>query len=385
MSFSSLHALARSVRARLSAPGDRSARRLVGALALAASAASAACDPFNTGFDDVEGARTYRASRVVPASQRLGPSGAPLLRIMNYNVKFAGARIDFFFDCHGDEVLMKKSTVFRNLEGLAAKINQVDPDVLVVQEVDIASKRSAYVDQVQWLLDHTALNYAVYASQWRADYVPSDGLGPVDSGNAILSKFPLTNGTRIALSLRTDQSALERYFYLRRNLLTADLEVDPPVRLVAVHAEAYSKDGTKKEHIERFEAELDAAPGIVIGAGDLNTLPPGSDVVSGFPDSVCTNEDFVADDYSAEDTWLVSLYEDYTPAIPLADYHADNSAYFSHTTDKDGTWNRMLDYVFTNARVVPGSGLVHQDESRGGMATMPLSDHAPITVEVELP
>ncbi len=357
-----------------------------GALLLFASALLvAACDPFHTGFDDVEGAQSYTASTIKPAELTYGASGNVRLRVMNYNVKFGGGRIDFFFDCHDDRVLMKRSEVERNLEGLAAKINQVDPDVLIIQEVDINSKRAAYLDQVQWLLDHTTLNYAVYGSQWRADYVPSDGLGAVDSGNAILSKFPLTNGTRIALSLRTDQSDIERYFYLKRNVLRADLDIDPPVRIVAVHAEAYSKDGTKLEHIERFKQELDEAPGLVIGAGDLNTLPPDSEKTSGFPDSVCTDEDFIADDYSAEGDWLKPLYADYNAAIPLADYQADNARYFSHTTDSRGFWNRMLDYVFTNANVVEGSGLVHQDTAHGGMDTMPLSDHAPVSVELELP
>ncbi len=362
----------------------RRARR--GALfVLAAALLVTACDPFHTGFDDVEGAQSYAASTIKPAELSHGASGNVRLRVMNYNVKFGGGRIDFFFDCHGDRVLMKKSEVERNLEGLAAKINQVDPDVLIVQEVDINSKRAAYLDQVQWLLDHTNLNYAVYGSQWKADYVPSDGLGAVDSGNAILSKFPLKNGTRIALSLRTDQSDIERYFYLKRNVLRADLDIDPPVRIVAVHAEAYSKDGTKLEHIERFKQELDDAPGLVIGAGDLNTLPPGSEKTSGFSDSVCPDEAFIADDYSAEADWLSPLYADYDAAIPLADYQADNTRYFSHTTDSHGFWNRMLDYVFTNADVVEGSGLVHQDTAHGGMDTMPLSDHAPVSVEIELP
>lgn len=354
-------------------------------LGLVGAALLAACDPFNTGFDDVEGARSYTAARIEPAELSRGASGKVRLRVMNYNVKFGGGRVDFFFDCHGDRVLMKKSEVVKNLEGIAGKINQVDPDVLIVQEIDVGSKRAAYVDQVKWLLDHTNLNYAVYASQWKADYVPSDGIGAVDSGNAILSKFPLKNGTRIALSLRSDQSGIERYFYLKRNVLSTDLDVEPSVRLVAVHAEAYSKDGTKREHIERFKAELDAAPGLVIGAGDLNTLPPGSEKVSGFPDSVCEDEDFIADDYSAESDWLAPLYDAYTPAISLEDYRADNARYFTHTTDSEGFWNRTLDYVFTNASVVPGSGMVHQDTAHGGMETMPLSDHAPVTVEIELP
>jgi endonuclease/exonuclease/phosphatase family metal-dependent hydrolase len=350
---------------------------------LASSIALAGCDPFHTGFEDLEAAHYYRKADPGPV-----PDPKPVLRAMNYNVKFGGGRIDFFFDCFGDRVLMSSDEVRRNLERLAAKIRQVDPDILVVQELDVNSKRAAYLDQMQWLLDHTALDYGVYASQWKADYVPSDGIGAVDSGNGILSKYPLSGAVRIALALRTDQSELERYFYLKRNLLRATVNVgETKVVVVGVHAEAYSKDGTKKSHIDRFKAELDRwseAGELVLGAGDLNTLPPGSFKSHDFPDSVCTNEDFIADDYRDEATWLESLYESYASEIPLADYQADNASHFSHTTDKDGFWNRKLDYFFTNASIVPGSGLVHQDEAHGGMATMPLSDHAPVTVEIEV-
>lgn len=342
------------------------------------------CDPFHTGFEEIEDAQYYRSARTPALPPLEGP-----LSVMNYNLKFGGGRIDFFFDCYGDRVLMSRSEVLENLAGLARKINEYDPDLLIVQEVDVNSKRAAFVDQMQWLLDHTALDYGVYASQWKADFVPSDGLGAVDSGNGILSKHPLAGAERIALSLRSDQSGLERYFYLKRNVLRARLVLPErdAVYVVATHAEAYAKDGTKRQHIERFRTELDRLDDdghTVIGAGDLNTLPPGSEQQFDFPDSACT-EDYVADDYRAESAWLDALYQRYQPEIPLADYQADNARYFTHTTDKSGFWNRKLDYIFTNANVIAGSGLVHQDEASGGMDTMPLSDHAPVSVEIELP
>jgi endonuclease/exonuclease/phosphatase family metal-dependent hydrolase len=225
------------------------------------------------------------------------------------------------------------------------------------------------------------LNFGVYASHWRADFVPSDGLGAVDSGNAILSKYPLHDPTRIALNLRSDQDAIERYFYIKRNLLTAELDpgaLGEPVTLVATHTEAYSKDGTKRAQIDRFTEELDshARSGVVLGGGDLNTLPPGSRKTKGFADSVCEGE-FEADDFSAEGDWLSELYERYDEAIDLDEYQRDNTPYFTHTTDKDGFWNRKLDYLFTNGDLI--DGLVHQETSSGGMATMPLSDHAPMS------
>jgi endonuclease/exonuclease/phosphatase family metal-dependent hydrolase len=313
--------------------------------------------------------------------------------VMNWNIKFGGARIDFFFDCFGDRVLMSRHEVLDHLDDLAAATRHFDPDVLLLQEVDVDAKRSDYIDQLQYLLDHTALNYGVYASQWRADFVPSDGLGAMDDGNAILSRWPLHDAQRIALARRGDQSAAERYFYLQRNILevTTDIPGGEPLVLVNIHSDAYGKDGTKLQHITRFEQELarlDALGMRFVAGGDLNTLPPGSSKLSGFPDSVCKDEAFIADDYSSETEALVGLYADYEPYVPTETYVADQSRYFTHTVQgprSGGFWNRTLDYLFTNGDFVDLSGTVHQDKASGGIETMKLSDHAPVEVELVWP
>ncbi|MBU1534071.1 endonuclease/exonuclease/phosphatase family protein [Myxococcota bacterium] len=340
------------------------------------------CDPFHTQFNDSEKAQLYSASQIIAPA----PPG-PRLLIMDWNVKFGGGRIDFFFDCHGDEVLMTKSEVISNLQGLAEKIRQVDPDILLIQEVDTLSKRCAYVNQVKWLLDNTELNYAAYASQWKADYVPSDGIGRVNSGNAILSKYPILSAHRTALPLISEDDALTQYFYLKRNILTAVIDVGGrELTVINTHTSAYSHDGTKKQQIDILQehmVETDSQSRLFVAGGDLNTLPPGTLKQWDFPDSVCTDEAFQADDYRDESDWLTPLYNDWDAAIPLVDYQADNSLYLTHTTDSGGFWNRKLDYLFTNGIFV--NGMIHQDTSHGGMETMPLSDHAPLTVELELP
>ncbi len=346
----------------------------------------AAClDPLRTGFSDLEEAQLYSAKSIRTDSAR-----PETLQVMTWNVKFGGGRIDFFFDCYGSRVLMTQDEVTAHLDCLAAKIRQVDPDILLLQEVDIQAKRSAYVNQVQWLLDHTSLNYGAYASQWKADFIPSDGLGRMNSGNAILSKWPISKAERIALPLMPSQDALTRYFYLHRNFLrtVVDLPGEPDPYVLCIHTEAYSNDGTKQGQIEIFESELhrlDTLGELFLAGGDLNTIPPGSQQVRDFPDSKCTDSMFQADDFSEEGDFLSEYYARYESAIPLSVYQTDNSKYFSHTTDKDGFWNRTLDYLFTNRTFVPGSGLVHQNELSGGMETMPLSDHAPVTAKWILP
>lgn len=351
---------------------------------LCAASLLAGCDFFHTQFEDVEEARLYEARE-----KHAVPTEARSLVVMNWNIKFAGGRIDFFFDCYDERVLMSREEVYRHLEGLAEKINQVDPDLLLLQEIDILSKRTAYVDMVQWLLDHTELNYGAYASQWKADFIPSDGLGRIDDGIAILSRWPIQEAERIALPQRSGQGALTRYFYLKRALLRAHLPL--PERqdfyVLTTHFEAFTQDDTKERQLTVLMEELrrlDQAGALFVMGGDLNMIPPGSVQVQDFPDSVCEEEEFQADDYSEEVGWIDPLYAAYRPAILLADYQANNALYFTHTTDKNGFWNRKLDYLFTNGSWLPGSGLTHQDVTSGGMETMPLSDHAPITATLEI-
>ena len=349
----------------------------------------ASCDPFNTDFADIENAEMYESS-----SKTSPPSNLGKLKVLTWNIKFGGGRIDMFFDCHGDRVLMSESEVLSNLKGLADAINTINPDIIFLQEVDTLSKRSAYINQVQWLLDNTQMNYGAYASQWKADFVPSDGVGKVDSGSAILSRWPLTNAKRYALPKIGDQDALTQYFYLKRNYLLAETipVAGKTVSLLTIHTSAFSKDGTKKKQLDLFLEAMDkinAEGKTLIAGGDFNSIPPNSVKTKNFPDSVCTNEEFQADDYSQETDWLNGFYSKYNPAIKLADYQTDNtnnpykSKYFTHTTDKNGFWNRKIDYIFSNRTV--GNSITYQDSNNGGIDTMPLSDHAPLSTEVTLP
>jgi len=340
-----------------------------------------ACDPLNTQFEEVEKALRYEAADLDEPQEPV-----ETLTVMNYNIKFAGGRIRFFFECPGERVHMSEQEVINRLEALAEKIRQVDPDVLLLQEVDVESTRVAGVDQMQWLLDHTDLNYGVYASQWRARYVPKHGLGRVNSGNAILSRWPFQEATRIALPLIASQSWLTRYFYLKRNLLKSRIDV-PGMGKVAVlntHLAAFSQDGTRQEQVREIEGELghldEQGETFVIG-GDFNLIPPGSERTRGFPDQQCEKEDFQASDYTDKLDVLEGLYDSYHAAIPLETYHANNEPYFTYTGDVDVGWTRKIDYLFTNGGFRAGSGLVHQGPEQGGMSTLERSDHAPITAE----
>jgi endonuclease/exonuclease/phosphatase family metal-dependent hydrolase len=338
------------------------------------------CDWFHTGFDDVEGAVAYRASAPGPE-----PVPAGRVRVMTWNVKYGGARLRFFWECNGSRTLMTPGEVEANLAALAARIRAEQPDVVLLQEVDTwRSKRAAYVDQVQALLDGAGLNYGAYASQWKADYVPSDGLGPVDSGNAVLSRWPIAEAVRHALPLRTEDSSLERYFYLKRNVLETRIAVPGlgDLWVIATHAEAFSRDGTKKKHLDRLKEIMNghAARGHrVVGGGDLNAIPPGSPLREGFPeDQGCTGGRFDPDRYVGEETWLDGLYAAYRPDVTPAAFAAAPGPWYTFVGDEHFPLNRKLDHLFTSGQWVPGSPRALQD-------AILLSDHVPLVADLVIP
>lgn len=340
-------------------------------------------DPMGANFADVEPARCEIASR-----QSLAPEAPEALRVMTWNIKYGGARIDFFYDGHGDRVVMERAEVLANLEGLAAKIRQVDPDVLLLQEVDVGSRRSARVDELIWLLEHTSLNFAAYASQWRVRHVPSHGIGEVDAGVAILSRYPLAEAERVSLPLIDDQDGVTQYFFLRRCLLTARVDVPGrgAVRFACLHSSAFTGGRTRALQIagvlralERFEARGET---IVLG-GDFNVIPPFSERYSGYEDLAEVEEIFEASSYEGEAEELLPLYERLQAAVPLERYREDNAPFFTHSTTREVFWNRKLDYLFTSGAWREGSAITHQDE-RSGMETMSRSDHAPLSAELEL-
>ncbi|WP_016776382.1 endonuclease/exonuclease/phosphatase family protein [Anaerophaga thermohalophila] len=344
---------------------------------------ASACDPFNTKLNE-EDVYYYAVSAEDTVTSHFSKSDP--LKVMTWNIKFGGARIDFFFDCHGNRIIMDSTEVLANLDQIVDFINHTKPDILFVQEIDVNSKRSAFIDQVNRILNNTHFSHAVYSPQWRATHIPSDGLGKMNSGNAIFSVTPLFAAKRISLPLIEEQNFLVRYFYLRRNLLEARTAIGKDtIRLLNTHLSAYSSDGTKKKQIDlvfNYLDSLDRSRIPFIIGGDFNALPPGTEKVKGFPDSACDDGDFEADDYSAEQAWMTPFYEYFEPAVSLKKYRTHNASYFTHTTDKNGFWNRKLDYIFSNQEVLQGSSITHQTSKYSGLKTMPLSDHCAITTRV---
>lgn len=336
------------------------------------------CDIFDTKI-------TQKDIHFFESTKITEPQQADSIHIMNWNVKFGGGRINFFFDCIDDRVNMHYNEVIENLHGIKGFIKATNPDILFVQEIDLDSKRAAYINQVEWILENSDLNYAIYAPQWKSKYIPSKRIGKMNSGIAIFSKYPLADAEIINLPLIKEQNPIVRYFYLKRIILQCDAAIgDENIKLLNTHLEAYSYDGTKRRQLDivyELISKLDKDGKTFILAGDTNCLPPHSEMTKNFPDSHCTDE-FLADDYSQETDWMAPFYEKFHSAVPLEFYKENNQQYFTHTIDPNEFWSRKLDYIFSNKKFIENSDITWQSKENGGIETMPLSDHCAVSVKL---
>ena len=353
------------------------------------------CRSLVTTYEDVESAIYYE-----DASQESVVFNDSL-KVMTWNIRFGAGRIPFFGDSCGDRVLMTQAETEGYLNSIVDYINLTKPDILLLQEVDISSKRSAYVNQLQYILDRTHLNYGAYASIWNAEIIPSDGLGKVDAGNAILSRWKITDAVRIKLPLRTDQEPSTQYFYLRRNILKAKINIpglDTALYAVNIHATAFAKDDTKQKHIDEYVNVLNDIKENdekFIAGGDLNALTPWASKRDFCVDDKCS-DDVCDGNFKTNTVYEGSYFEfipneinllrplyNFNPAIDSVSLQQNESLFNTHSpwnTNSDTTeyWDRKLDYLFTNYQDWSTTGETHNNIKN-------ISDHAPVSATLTFP
>lgn len=352
-----------------------------------------ACEPMADDMDfDREEVPVFTRSSIVAPTNPV-PSE---LRVMAWNIKYGAGRIDFWFDYWGDRTQMTISEVEANMGNIYELLNEYDPDILMTEEIEVNSRRSAHYDMVQGILENTRLNYGAYIQTWDSRYVPSEGVGRTDLGNAIFSRYPITFAERIRQVDRTDQDAVTATFYIHRMIGRSIIDVGDNREIAAyvVHTEAYDQDGTKAKQIQQIHDEIKKETRPFVLGGDFNELPPTAVRLEDFPDELASAEgtDFEQPPYTPQ--IMQKFYDDYLPWVTLERYgdtEEQQRAYYTHTVagpghvDENGKpqfWNRTLDYLFVTKADAwkVGTTDVLQENGRLGITSNPLwlSDHAPV-------
>ncbi len=248
----------------------------------------------------------------------------------------------------------------RNLQATIAAFASLQPEIIGLQEVDIASRRSFDTNQANALAEKLGLSTGAIAINWDKRYVPfpyfppAAHFGRVVSGQAVLSRHPIQTHERIVLEQVPTQPFWYRAFYLDRVAQVLQLRVhNQPVVVINVHLEAFDAP-TRLRQTQAIRQLYDryAATYPVLLLGDFNSNPPW-------------------DGMSSTLAPLLSAPQ-LQSAIPL---NSDGSRPLSFPSDRPVA---LLDYIFYNA------DRWHVSEARVFADVGQASDHLPIMARMKL-
>lgn len=201
------------------------------------------------------------------------------LTAASWNIGFCAYTADFgFFMDGGTESRAKSaSSVLSVLSRIGAKIAEIDPDILLLQEVDCGSTRSWDVDQADALTRALGEGrHSVYAMNYDSPYLfwPLDEPhGASRSGMLTMSRCPITAALRRSLPI---EETLMKLVDLDRCYAVHRMPASNGKELVvyALHLSAYTSDGTiATRQLELLLADMQSEyekGNYVLAGGDFN-------------------------------------------------------------------------------------------------------------------
>ncbi len=321
---------------------------LVGFLIWASRGYDAAAAPAQPVFDDTIDAR--------PPVADISP-----ITIVTWNIHHAAGPEGEFEYHDADEQR-------RYLDGMVDVLRELDADVVALQEVDYDCSRSHGLDQLSYLAERAGYPYRAAVTTWRKNWVPfpywplSGHIGRMHSGQAVMSRYPITGNTSAALPKPGAPPWWYLAFLYERSIQTVGVDLDgTPLTIVTVHREAFHTDN-RSEPATLLVEHMSGVDGPWIVLGDMNALPPEAPRFDGFADE--------PDWDGSNDPTIATLREALGSEWPGLASYADGAS--GSVTFPALAPTRRLDYVFASEEVNVVESFVVTDE--------PHSDHLPVVV-----
>ena len=202
------------------------------------------------------------------------------LTLVSWNIGYGalGDNADFFMDGGKGVKTADRERVMQNLNGIAEQLGQLNPDLILLQEIDRDSERSWGIRETDWMRERFPDCAAVFANKCKVPYVPYPipPIGRVDSGILTLSRAPIASAERYQLPCPFSWPI--RLANLKRCLLSARIPLEGTERelvVVNLHLEAYDSGEGKVAQtamLARILREEAEKGNYVIAGGDFNQL-----------------------------------------------------------------------------------------------------------------
>ena len=204
------------------------------------------------------------------------------LRIVSWNIGYGAldASADFFMDGGARVFTADAAQVEANLSAIGARLHALNPDLVLLQEVDRDSARSHRLDEEMRLAERLGDAQRAFAYNYHVDFVPFPWppLGRVQSGLATFSRLGMREAARVQLPVPFSWPV--RTANLKRCLLESRIPLagtDRELVLINLHLEAYDDGAGKAAQTQMLLQCLqdEAARGnYVIAGGDFNQTFP---------------------------------------------------------------------------------------------------------------
>lgn len=207
--------------------------------------------------------------------------------IMSWNIGYAGLGKDEDFFMDGGKKIQpdSKEVVEKYFSGIKGTIGRYSSDILFTQEIDIKSKRTWKINEVEAMKNFTGKGSA-FAYNYKCLFVPIPfpPIGAVASGVATFTNFETSDATRNALPVPFKWPT--RIANLKRCMLITRLPVyenggasGQELVLANFHLEAFDSGEGKIAQTKALKEFIDseyAKGNYVIAGGDFNQKFPGS-------------------------------------------------------------------------------------------------------------
>lgn len=200
-------------------------------------------------------------------------------RIASYNIGFGAYSADYSFFMDGGQESRARSeeAVLENVRGAIDAAASLDPDFLLMQEVDVDGTRSFHVDQWALVCSQMYFLHGTFAQNYDSPYLFWPLLEPHGAnraGIAVFSKYPIASAIRRQLPIESGLMKLvdlDRCYSVQR--IPAPEEGRELV-LYALHLSAYTSDGKiAEEQLKMLFADMLAEyekGNWTIAGGDFN-------------------------------------------------------------------------------------------------------------------
>jgi hypothetical protein len=294
--------------------------------------------------------------------------------IMTWNIGYGGLGkdMDFFYD-GGSQVRPALDDLHRNMENIMELVHKGRLiDFMIIQEVDLDSRRSYHTDQLEMIHARLDPAHLVFAKNYDVPFVPLPLLNPMGkvlAGQVNVSKYLPVESTRHAFPGNYPWPRglflLDRCFILDRYFIEGDKELV----IINTHNSAFDDGRLRMEQLNTLVdiLKMEYVRGnYVIAGGDWNMNPPGFDPSLIYTSDATMTVEPVLEEGSFPEGWTLA----YDPQVPT---NRDVSQPYLHGS----TPVTIIDFFVCspNVEVVDVKGITLMFEH---------ADHNPVVMQFKL-